>query len=174
MFLGHGGDVRLCCIRTTWDNEIKFSVNHAPGAGSIGRLIDIQSSMLPLSYCKVENWTLIVSKLPLIFYNYSFLLPNDLTACNLSQIQNNFVIQTHHKRPPLLVESIDLGLDVISSKVSLVHHVITGLGHRLDTGLMTSHLSSQGLVLLHQVLDTDQVTACKNNVKNINHYITGS
>ena len=35
---------------TTWANEMNFIMNHAPGAGSIARPVDQQSSALPLSY----------------------------------------------------------------------------------------------------------------------------
>ena len=33
---------------TTWADEMNFVVNHAPGAGSITRRVDQQSSVLPL------------------------------------------------------------------------------------------------------------------------------
>ena len=32
----------------TWLNKMTFGMNHAPGAGSIARLVDLQSSMFPL------------------------------------------------------------------------------------------------------------------------------
>ena len=35
---------------TTWVNEINFSLNHAPGAGSIVCPVALQSSMLSLYY----------------------------------------------------------------------------------------------------------------------------
>ena len=35
---------------TTWDDEMNFVMNHAPGAGSIARPVDQQSSALPLCY----------------------------------------------------------------------------------------------------------------------------
>ena len=41
---------RFCTVRLYWarDNEMNFVVNHAPGAGSIARLVGQQSSALPL------------------------------------------------------------------------------------------------------------------------------
>ena len=35
---------------TTWANEMNFSMNHAPGAGSIAGFVDLQSSTLSLSF----------------------------------------------------------------------------------------------------------------------------
>ena len=35
-------------LRTTWDNEIHCGINHAPGAGSISRHVDLQSTVPPL------------------------------------------------------------------------------------------------------------------------------
>ena len=35
---------------TTWSNEMNVVMNHAKGAGSIARLVNQQSSALPLSY----------------------------------------------------------------------------------------------------------------------------
>ena len=35
---------------TTWDNEMHFGMNHAPGAGSITRAVDLQSCALSLCY----------------------------------------------------------------------------------------------------------------------------
>ena len=35
---------------TTWTNEMKFVINHDPGAGSIARSIDQVSSALPPEY----------------------------------------------------------------------------------------------------------------------------
>ena len=45
---------RFCTVKaiagpgTTWANELNFVLNHAPGAGSIARPVDQQSSALPL------------------------------------------------------------------------------------------------------------------------------
>ena len=36
--------------RPTWVNEMNIAMNHAPGAGSIARPVDQQSSALPLCY----------------------------------------------------------------------------------------------------------------------------
>ena len=38
------------CLGTIWANEMNFVMNHAPGAGSIARPVDQQSSALPLCY----------------------------------------------------------------------------------------------------------------------------
>ena len=35
---------------TTWADDVYFDMNHAPGAGSIARPVDLQSSTLPLYY----------------------------------------------------------------------------------------------------------------------------
>ena len=35
---------------TNWANEMNIVMNHAPGAGSIARPVDQQSSALPLCY----------------------------------------------------------------------------------------------------------------------------
>ena len=35
---------------TTWDNEMNFGMNHAPGVGLIARPVDKKSNALPLSY----------------------------------------------------------------------------------------------------------------------------
>ena len=51
--------VRLYWTRETWAIEINFNMNHAPGAGSIIRPVDQQSSTLPLSYgCLPSAWTI--------------------------------------------------------------------------------------------------------------------
>ena len=47
--LGHDfALLRLYWGRATWANEMNFVMNHAPGAGSIVRPVDQQSSVLPL------------------------------------------------------------------------------------------------------------------------------
>ena len=50
--LGH--DSALCCAilytRTTWANEMNFTMNHATCAGLIVQPVDLQSSVLPLCY----------------------------------------------------------------------------------------------------------------------------
>ena len=38
---------------TTWANEMNFGMHHAPGAGLIARNVDLQSSILTLSYTHV-------------------------------------------------------------------------------------------------------------------------
>lgn len=43
------------------------------------------------------------------------------------------------------------------------HHCVSFLSDSLDTGLMTNDFGLQGLVLLQEVLDTDQIFAFKNN-----------
>ena len=35
---------------TNWADEMKFGVYHAPGAGPIARIVDLQSRVLPLCY----------------------------------------------------------------------------------------------------------------------------
>ena len=35
----------------TWANEMIFSMNHAPSAGSIAQLLDLQCNTLPLCHC---------------------------------------------------------------------------------------------------------------------------
>ena len=42
---------------------------------------------------------------------------------------------------------------------TFLNHGVSLLGDRLDAGLMAGYLSLQGLVLLQQVLDTNQVFA---------------
>ena len=47
--LGHDSVlIRLYWAGATWGNEVNFVMNHAPGAGSIARPVDQQSSDLPL------------------------------------------------------------------------------------------------------------------------------
>ena len=50
--------VRLYRTGVSWDNEMNFGINHAPGAGSIARLTDLQSSALPLcyGYSQIISW----------------------------------------------------------------------------------------------------------------------
>lgn len=43
---------------------------------------------------------------------------------------------------------------------TFLHHGLSFLGDSLNTRLMPGDLSLQGLVLLQQVLDTNQVFAC--------------
>ena len=35
-------------LGTTWANDMKCHMNHAPGAGLIARPVDLQSNVLPL------------------------------------------------------------------------------------------------------------------------------
>ena len=47
--LGHDSAlVKYTGLGTTWGNEMKSAMNHDPGAGSIARPVDQQSSALPL------------------------------------------------------------------------------------------------------------------------------
>ena len=39
----------------TWANEMNFVINHVPGAGSLSRIVDQQSSALPLCYGRPET-----------------------------------------------------------------------------------------------------------------------
>lgn len=47
--------------------------------------------------------------------------------------------------------------------LTFVHHGLSFLGDRLDAGLVTDDLRLQGLVLLQEVLDPDQVFAFRSN-----------
>ena len=40
---------------TTWTNEMNFVMNYVPGAGSIARLVDQQSSVLELHHGHNQN-----------------------------------------------------------------------------------------------------------------------
>ena len=49
--LGHGSSLLGCTgSGIVWANEMNLVVNHAPGAGSIARLVNLQSSTQPLCY----------------------------------------------------------------------------------------------------------------------------
>ena len=41
---------RFCTVRLHWAHAMNFVMNHAPGAGSMARPVDQQSSALPLRY----------------------------------------------------------------------------------------------------------------------------
>ena len=49
MILPDSAPVSYTGLGKTWANEMNF-MNHDPGAGSIGRSVDLQSSSLPLCY----------------------------------------------------------------------------------------------------------------------------
>lgn len=66
----------------------------------------------------------------------------------------------HLELLPAILKVVDLAADGVLGKVALLHHVVARDAHVLDSRLVAGNLRLQGLVLLHQVLNTNQVTPC--------------
>lgn len=83
----------------------------------------------------------------------TFLLPV------LQNINFSFKAQlTHLKCLPPVSQIPDLALYLVSGKVAIFDHVRALLTHVIDPGLVPGQLGLEGLVFLHQVLHTDQIT----------------
>ena len=72
--------------------------------------------------------------------------------------------KTHPQLVPAILQGADLLLDVVSSEVSLCHHLTALVTYGVDARFVAGQLSLQGLVLLHQVLHPNEVTTCNNGV----------
>ena len=59
----------------------------------------------------------------------------------------------------MIAKSGESAFDVIRLKVSVLDHELSRVGHGIDPQLLVVDLSHGSLVLLDQVLDSDEVTA---------------
>ena len=67
---------------------------------------------------------------------------------------------------PAILKLCNLVANLISSEMSILDHAGSLLTDVVDSRLVAGQLRLQGLVLLHQVLHTNQVTTCRWKVDN--------
>lgn len=64
------------------------------------------------------------------------------------------------KLGPVVVKVSGSEPDLVSGEVSIIHHLLSSLAHGSHAVLVVVDLCEHCLVLLHQVLHTDQVSTC--------------
>ena len=61
---------------------------------------------------------------------------------------------------PFIVKFFNLGLDVVTGVVTTLNHLTALLAYAVNARLVSRHFRQQRLVLLHQVLNANQIATC--------------